>query len=571
MDGETQNTLLVKIPKTWVIHSLRIVIFACILLLIRLEARTRKQTFSDEGNTPILLQHLEIFDGATTLGPASASSGLHPVLDQNQRVLGYLMATSPEADHLVGFSGPTNVIIAFDSDLKVTATEVAWSRDTREHVSEVNEASQFWMQFVGLSWQELAGMQDIDAVSGATLTSLTIAESIILRVGGDVPSLRFPEPMTVADIQSLYPDAQKLVPSKIYKPGWEVLDENITLLGFILSTSPESDDVVGYQGPTETLIAMTADATVSRIHVRKSFDNQPYVSYLNEDWSWPELFKDLTLDEVAHYDLEANGVEGVSGATFTSMAVARGVIRTAQRVHEKPLLSEGTKTNNWKLTSADYGTLGMIFCGVLIASTHLRGIGWLRVVYQFVLIGYVGFLNGDLLSLAMLVGWVQNGIPWNTAARLVVLVGIAFTLPVATKRNVYCTHLCPHGALQQLARNRLKFQFHPGKNLKRLLLLIPIGLLVWVIVVAMLALPFSLVDIEPFDAYLFRIAGWSAIAIAVLGLIASLFVPMAYCRFGCPTGVLLEYFRRTRQSDRLHSADAAAFALLILTISLYWA
>jgi hypothetical protein len=315
---------------------------------------------------------------------------------------------------------------------------------------------------------------------------------------------------------------------------------------------------------------MTAGAAVSRIHVRKSFDNQPYVDYLNEDWSWSQLFEGLTLNELAQYDLEANGVEGVSGATFTSMAVARGVIKTAEHAIKDPLLNEETTTSNWKLTSADYGTLGMIFCGVLIATTHLRGIGWLRITFQLVLIGYVGFWNGDLLSQAMLVGWVQNGIPWNTAARLVVLVGIAFTLPVATKRNVYCTHLCPHGALQQLARNRLKFQFHPGKNLKRLLSLIPIGLLAWVIVVAMLALPFSLVDVEPFDAYLFRIAGWSAIAIAILGLIASLFVPMAYCRFGCPTGAMIEYFRRTRQSDRLHPADAAAFALLILTISLYW-
>jgi len=27
----------------------------------------------------------------------------------------------------------------------------------------------------------------------------------------------------------------------------------------------------------------------------------------------------------------------------------------------------------------------------------------------------------------------------------------------------------------------------------------------------------------------------------VAGLVASLFIPMAYCRFGCPTGAVLDY------------------------------
>lgn len=571
MNKESQKPLPAHSANTWVVHSFRIAIFAGILISIHLETRNRKQSFRDQEIDQALHLHLSMFNGAKTLGPAESNGELHPVLDQDQNILGYLAATSPRADHFIGFSGPTNIIIAFDVNLKVTATEIVWSFDTDEHVSEVRDDNQFWMQFTGQSWQELSGKQDVDVVSGATLTSLAIAESIIHRVGGDVPLLRFPQPITVTDTQSLFPDAKELVPLDAYKRGWEVLSTNQKRLGIILSTSPASDDVVGYQGPTESLIALTTDATVLKVHVRKSFDNQPYVDYLNEDWSWPELFKNLTLDELAQYDLEANGVEGVSGATFTSMAVARGVIQSAQHAKKKPHVREGIRTSKWRLTAADYGTLGMIAFGVLIATTHLRGIGWLRIIYQLALIGYVGFMNGDLLSQAMLVGWVQNGIPWKTATRLVVLVGIAFTLPVITKRNVFCSHLCPHGALQQLARNRLKFQFHPSKNLKKLLSLIPVGLLAWVIVVAMLSLPYSLVDIEPFDAYLFRIAGWSAISIAIVGLIASLFVPMAYCKYGCPTGAMLEYFRRTRQSDRLHPADAVAVALLILAIGLHWA
>ena len=59
----------------------------------------------------------------------------------------------------------------------------------------------------------------------------------------------------------------------------------------------------------------------------------------------------------------------------------------------------------------------------------------------------------------------------------------------------------------------------------------------------MLSLPVSLVDIEPFDAWVFRVAGWATITVAIVGLVASLFVPMAYCRYGCPTGALLKFLQ----------------------------
>jgi polyferredoxin len=59
--------------------------------------------------------------------------------------------------------------------------------------------------------------------------------------------------------------------------------------------------------------------------------------------------------------------------------------------------------------------------------------------------------------------------------------------------------------------------------------------------IGLLHLPFSPVDIEPFDAWLWSIAGAATIVVAVAGLVASLFVPMAYCRFGCPTGAVLDY------------------------------
>ena len=68
-----------------------------------------------------------------------------------------------------------------------------------------------------------------------------------------------------------------------------------------------------------------------------------------------------------------------------------------------------------------------------------------------------------------------------------------------------------------------------------------------------------------------HVAGWVTIAIAVVGLIASLFVTGAYCRYGCPTGAMLKFLRFSAASDRLGRRDyvAAAFVLIALGMGLW--
>ena len=72
---------------------------------------------------------------------------------------------------------------------------------------------------------------------------------------------------------------------------------------------------------------------------------------------------------------------------------------------------------------------------------------------------------------------------------------------------------------------------------------------------------------EPFHAYLFRIAGWGSIALAVLSVIAAAAVPMAYCRWGCPTGRLIDYVRFSAASGRVQRADIVAVGLLVIAIA----
>lgn len=495
-------------------------------------------------------------------------------------LLGRVVQTSPQADRIIGFSGPTNVLIAFDPAERIRRVGILSSRDTEEHARRVTEDGRFLASYVGMSRTEAAGRTQVDGVAGATLTSLAIAESIVQRLGGQERSLRFPDPVTVADVRPLFPEAMEVAVDPDLPSLWRVTNAANQVLGQVLRGSPAIDNVVGYQGPTDVLIGLgvshgaTADRAYSPdeldvigVLVVHSYDNEPYVGYVRDDRYFLRLFQGRSLAALAAMDVRAERVEGVSGATMTSLAVAQGLVAAARRhTADTALLESRRETARFRWTPRDLGTVLVTACGVILGLSSWRGRTWTRIPFLILLVVYLGFINGDLVSQALLVGWSQNGVPWRTMLGPMVLSFAAVLLPLVTGRNVYCSHLCPHGAAQQLLLARLPWRAHLGPRLHRALSLVPGLLLVWVTFVAITGAAFSLVDIEPFDAYVPAIAGWPALTIFVAGLAASLFVPMAYCQYGCPTGALLGWLRRHSRSDDFGPGDLLAMACLAVAL-----
>jgi hypothetical protein len=98
--------------------------------------------------------------------------------------------------------------------------------------------------------------------------------------------------------------------------------------------------------------------------------------------------------------------------------------------------------------------------------------------------------------------------------------------------------------------------------------ILPGALLGFTLVVALLALPFDLAGLEPFAAYVIRSAGVATLGVAGVGLVAAFFVPQAYCRFGCPTGAVLNFVRARGVTDTFSRRDAVALGLVALAVAL---
>lgn len=548
------------------IHAIRVSLFVTIILLVR--AKFTSATSHVASESPVQISDVNGWlPGAISFGPIN-EDGSQSVLDAHDEPIGYVLQTSPTCDHVIGFSGPTNMLVVFAPDDTIAGVKVLSSGDTREHLQEVLQSPTFLSSFAGRPRSEVVKGDSVDVVSGATLTSLAISESIILRLGGVRSSLRFAEPVTILQVQTLFPAANQIAFGES-SSRLEVYSDTKPL-GYVVRSSPAVDNIIGYQGPTDSIIGMDWNDLVVGVALGKSYDNEPYVGYVRDDEYFLRAMQGLSLNELATADLQTMQVEGVSGATMTSLAVAEGVVAAAkEQIHQRRAATPAATA--WWLGVHDFTTGLVVVAGILIGFTSLRGNKWVRIAFQLILIGYLGLTAGNLLSQAMIAGWAIHGVPWRNAAGLAMLAVAAFACPIFTRRNIYCSHLCPHGAVQQLIKRRIGYQITLNRITTRLLKLIPGLLLLWCLIVVFAGLSFSLVDIEPFDAYLFPIAGWATLAVAFVGILASIFVPMAYCRFGCPTGMLLEFLRYNGKSDRWTVRDWIATGYLFLAVVIAFA
>jgi len=295
------------------------------------------------------------------------------------------------------------------------------------------------------------------------------------------------------------------------------------------------------------------------------------VAYVTGDSYFTHLFDGLALQKLATMDFKAEKVEGVSGATETSWAVAEALKRRSQALQAVSAADKPFWTAiHW---SSQDGYLGALLAFSLVMTfTSWRGRTWARRIHQVLLMGYAGLLSGSMLSQGLFVGWAQHGAPWQTAPTLVLLGALALCAPLFARRQFYCHHYCPHGAAQQWLAHRWKWAggVHLPVSVGRWLERLPALLLFLIVILLMRGVSVNLNDWEPFDAWLFRVAGWSALTIAAIGLIASLFVPMAYCRYGCPTGAVFKFLRFAGHGESFGRKDVWALLLVAVALALKW-
>lgn len=501
----------------------------------------------------------EFFPSAVKLSVANGDTLL--ASDADDQPLGRLVTTSPQADHITGYAGPNNLLVALDNTGRIAGVKILESADTPSHVKALRDHPAFIPSLRG--WNPaLEPPPSVEGMGGSTLTGLAMLEGIAQRSGGAATSLRFPNPVSLEEIRSFFPGAASFLPDKPRKGWHSVSAPNGALAGYVVRTSPSCDGIKGYAGPTECLIAVDADQqTIRTVRIRKSYDSEDYVERISEDRDYLKFLTKWKVSEWPSLDFDAEKFEGVAGATLTSASIAESL-----RAHFKTDAFSPAPKNN-ALTLKDGSLWVLLVLATLQSFTKLRSYPWMRRLWQMALIAVLGLWLGQFLSLGLFAGWAQNGLPWKQALPLVALASIALLIPWSTRRQIYCHHICPHGAAQDWLGRFSKFHIPVPERLHRLLRLFP-GLLLSLLFLAALSMPgLELNHLEPFDFWVLGTAAFVPACLALAGLAFSLFIPMAYCRYGCPTGALLSFVRTASNNERFGKKDIIAFLVLLCAIS----
>lgn len=391
------------------------------------------------------------------------------------------------------------------------------------------------------------------------VTWLIRAHHTRLRVEGD-------RPVQVGEVAGWFTNAAELRLDLTAHGGFHVLDRDGADLGYLIRTLPHADRIIGYCGITDTLVVLDREGRVLGFKIRHSEDTKTHVGDVMADRHFKKTWNGMTWEQVAGMDLKKAGVEGVSGATMTSLAVAEGI------VHRFRVAQGEMRPQAVRLGARDFGLMTVLALGLWLTFTKREGRERWRRWFQWLVIGYVGFLNGDLLAQSLFAGWAKSGVAWRMAPGLVLFAAAAFAVPWATRRALYCQQLCPHGAAQEIVTRLApaRWRVNVPAALDRALRWLPGLLLLFVLFVVLLPLDFDLAGLEAFDAYLVRSAGIATIAVAIAGLLAAPFVPKAYCKYGCPTGALLEFVRARGAGDKFERRDLMAGLLLLVAFVMHW-
>jgi NosR/NirI family nitrous oxide reductase transcriptional regulator len=517
--------------------------FAC------LRSLPSKQAQADPAG--ILAEAREKLPSAVSIG--DPSDGMFPLLDASGGILGWATTTYPQASKIQGYSGPSELLVIFDSARTVRSVSLIASSDTAGHVAKILNDTPFWEQWAGKSEAALGAGPPPRMVTGASLTSEAMARGLAARFGAEGMDQWFPEEIPLASLATWFPGATRMEP--LPDPGTYQVWKNKNQLGILLRSSRMGVSARGFNGTSDVIVGLDPTGEIILgVGLPNSRDNEPYVSDVKDELKYADGFAGKSVGEIQAGAEEDSSNLIVSGASNTASAVIASV-REMLRRHQTDIGKQGFP---WRTGIA----LSWIALGLAVGLGKWGKSRRVRLAYAVVSI-VAGITLGWLVSQDQLVGWARNGLDLRAALPLLVLSAVALVVPAYTGKNLYCSRICPHGAAQTLLGQAVKRRFALPPPLHRIWKRVPWLTLMVIWAIALLGTGFPLAHAEPFETWSSGFQALLPTLIFTTGLLAAFFLPQAYCHYGCPTGALLRFL--THAPGRWTAKDSLAAVLVTLS------
>ena len=314
---------------------------------------------------------------------------------------------------------------------------------------------------------------------------------------------------------------------------------------------------VGYQSTIEVMTMVDKEGNIQQVEIIKQGETPAFFEKLesvkfNERFKGMSIFEPIYLDRAEGYAGSSEGiktknkVDAVSGATISSAAITKAV-NDATTVIAKNYFNENVINPFYKF-SIGLNEMALILIFVIATlSVYIKSINKYRkwiLLYSAVVLGFYlnkfvtfgtifSFLSGDWPAI--------NNISWY----LLILGTIILIL--ITGRNLYCSWICPFGAMQESINKfgGLK-PIKLNSKLVKIFTLIPPTLAYLALMIVFYTNEIQTLAYDPFAA-IFNLTAlpimWMSLPILIF---ISLFQSRFYCTYFCPIGLSFKLIVKLR-------------------------
>ncbi|MDE6392249.1 MAG: FMN-binding protein [Muribaculaceae bacterium] len=282
--------------------------------------------------------------------------------------------------------------------------------------------------------------------------------------------------------------------------------------------------VPGYAGPVP-LDIYVCDGMITEI---RPLPNAETPSFFDRASSLLGLWTGKSAEEAARVKVDA-----VSGATYSSQAIIANVDAGISYY-----LSSGAASHRPAFPAKMWVALAVTLAAcVLPLFVRNRLYNRVQLLANVIVLG---FWCGQFLDYTLMLRYISSGMALPAALVAAVMLVAAFIYPLFGRPQHYCNHICPLGSAQILVADLCRYKIRIGRRVLKALdwfrkiLWAVLMLLLWTDVWT------GWMDLELFQAFMFRSAPAGIIAAALLFVLLSAVVSRPYCRFVCPTGSLFK-------------------------------
>lgn len=313
------------------------------------------------------------------------------------------------------------------------------------------------------------------------------------------------------------------------------------MIGYI--TTGEAN---GYGGPMKVAVATDLEGTVLGLSVVEQRESPGWFSRVMASDYTKKLFGKSYTDA---FELD-NDVDGISGATYTSRAIADAVRNGSRHIAGNTL---GFDVPAEVTPKVQFGIPEIVLIALFAVGyvghqrkfKYTKQARWISMLTGMIVLGFV-YTNPLTISYInkFLLGFWPD---WHTNLYWYLLIGGILFVTTVESKNPYCQWFCPFGAFQECMAAVSGAKPYRPRTLSDGLKWVQRGLSLTAILLGLALRRPGVAGYEPF-ATLFDLRGsmvqWALLIIVVL---ASLVMYRPFCNYLCPMDPVIDIIAATRR------------------------